>query len=209
VAMEAGFRSIYLGGSPDAQTLTTLVAGLAREGEVLLGLPHGDGRFGLFAPMPDYLGKVLEFTNRPPGEGLEPWLGRPPADCRIRRVDRDLFGRCLERDLLSGIYGGPEQALARSFGFCLLRGEQILSEAHAGPAAQGLIEIGTMTGERYRYHGYATLVCAHLIRACEERGWRTYWNCNSQNRASVALARRLGYRTVAEYELRGWFPEGA
>lgn len=191
----------------DGPALAALLGNLAPHGDVLLGLPPGDSRFELAPRRPEYLGNVLEFTNRPASKGLEGWLGRLPDACQLRRVDGELFSRCLERDLLVSIYGGVEQALAGSLGFCLMRGEQILSEAHAGPAALGMIEIGTMTQEHYRYHGYGTLVCAHLIHACEEQGWQTYWNCASHNRASVALARKLGYQTVREYELRGWCRE--
>jgi hypothetical protein len=205
IVQEAGFRSIYLGGLPDTQTLTRIIVELGQTGEVLIGLPNGDRRFEMLPPDCDYIGSTLEFTNRPVGEGLDVWLRQLPEGCQLQRVDRELFGRCLERDLLVSIFGSTEKALANGFGLCLMRGDQILSEAHAGPAALGMIEIGTMTHERHRYRGYATLTCAHLIHACEELGFQTYWNCAKQNQASVAIARKLGYRTMKEYELRACF----
>ena len=204
IVQEAGFRSIYLGGLPDAQTVA-IIAELNQAGEVLIGLPHGDRRFEMLPSNPDYVGSTLEFTDRPVGEGLDVWLRQLPEGCQLHRVDRELFGRCWERDLLVNIFGGAEKALANGFGLCLMRGEQILSEAHAGPATVGMIEIGTMTHERHRCRGYATLTCAHLVHACEELGFQTYWNCAKQNQASVAIARKLGYRAMKEYELRAWF----
>ena len=208
IVQEAGFRSIYLGGIHAAQTLALFVAELGQKGEVLIGLPHGDRRFEMLPPDPDYIGSTLEFTDRPVGQGLDAWLRQLPKDCQLHRVDRELFERCLERDLLVSIFGDVETALKNGFGLCLMRDGQILSEAHAGPAALGMIEIGVMTHERHRYRGYATLTCAHLVHACEELGFQTYWNCAKQNQASVAIARKLGYRTMKEYELRAWFARG-
>jgi RimJ/RimL family protein N-acetyltransferase len=48
------------------------------------------------------------------------------------------------------------------------------------------------------------MVCAQLIQECEEQGLRTYWNCDAQNPASAALARKLGYRHQKEYMLVAW-----
>ena len=32
-------------------------------------------------------------------------------------------------------------------------------------------------------------------------GFETYWSCNSENLASMMMARKLGYRTEVGYEL--------
>jgi hypothetical protein len=205
IVQEAGFGSIYLGGALSREALSPVLAELHKHGEVLIGLPRGDERFELLPAGLDFIGTTLEFTDRPAGEGLDAWLKQVPAGCRLQRVDPELFKRCLERDLLVRIFGSAEKALANGFGMCLMRGDQILSEAHAGPTARGMTEIGTMTHERHRYRGYASLTCAHLIYACEESGLQTYWNCAKHNQASVAIARKLGYRVMKEYELRAGF----
>jgi RimJ/RimL family protein N-acetyltransferase len=71
-----------------------------------------------------------------------------------------------------------------------------------------IVEMGVTTRAQYQRRGYATLTCAHLIRACEERGYRTYWNCAKQNLASAAVARKLGYRREKVYRLLAWFKSG-
>jgi RimJ/RimL family protein N-acetyltransferase len=96
--------------------------------------------------------------------------------------------------------------LEKGFGFCLVKEQELLSEAFAGDAALGLIEIGTITGEPYRRRGYATVCCAQLIRECEARGYRTYWNCAKDNLASAGLARRMGYQTEKEFRFVVWDP---
>jgi RimJ/RimL family protein N-acetyltransferase len=96
--------------------------------------------------------------------------------------------------------------LEQGFGFCLLREQELVSEAFAADAALGMIEIGTITGESYRRRGYAAVTCAHLIRKSEARGYRTYWNCSKENQASAGLARRLGYQTEKEFRFVVYSP---
>ena len=106
------------------------------------------------------------------------------------------------------IFGSAEAALLLGFGLCLVHpssvGQKLLCEAFAGPAALGMIEIGVDTREDYRQRGYGTITCAALIAECEKRGYPTYWNCDKRNQASLALARRLGYRDGQEYHLLAW-----
>ena len=89
--------------------------------------------------------------------------------------------------------------MEQGFGYCQVRDQELLSEAFAADAALGMIEIGTITSEAYRRRGYAALVCAQLIRECEARGYRTYWNCSKDNLASARLARSLGHQGEKEY----------
>lgn len=204
VVQEVAFGSIYVGGAVDAPLMHRLVDELRAKGDVLIGLWPGDERIPLLPGRRDYEGSVLDFADRPAGARLDEYLRVLPG-CEIRRMDRELFERCADRDLDAAIFGGVEKALERGRGMCLLRGDEILSEAFAGPSALGMIEIGTETQEAHRGRGYATLVCAHLIHDCEQRGYRTYWNCDKANLASAAVARKLGFRLEREYRLFAWF----
>ena len=204
IVQEACFGSIYLGGALDAALLGEIIGELRREGEVLIGLRNGDARWNLLSPEPDYQGTVLEFTERPVGEGLDDLLDAVPPGCELRRVDRELFQRCAERDITVAIFGSAETALEKGFGLCLMRGDTILCDAFAGPTALGMIELGVTTQERYRERGYATITCAHLVHLCEQMGYATYWNCARHNKASAAVARKLGYRMEKEYRLWAW-----
>jgi RimJ/RimL family protein N-acetyltransferase len=96
--------------------------------------------------------------------------------------------------------------LEKGFGFCLVSEQELVSEAFAADAALGMIEIGTISGECYRRRGYAAVCCAHLIRECEARSYRTYWNCSKDNQASAGLARRLGYQTEKQFRYVVWYP---
>jgi RimJ/RimL family protein N-acetyltransferase len=195
---------LYLGGSLDKLLLAQLVSDLRKKGEVLYGFWGADDPHIALLPKTEYDGRVLEFTDR---RG-DLRVYSPPEGCQIRPFDRALFERSEDYASNVAAYGSVEKALDNFRGFCLMRGDEILSEATASTAVNGVIEIGTSTREAHRRKGYATCVCAHLIRDCEQQGYQTYWNCAKQNIVSVALARRLGYQTEKEYRLYAWFPKG-
>ena len=70
--------------------------------------------------------------------------------------------------------------------------------------ARGVAEVGVGTSAAHRGRGLATLAAARVILACEARGYRPFWNAASQNAASVALARRLGFRTERAFQVAAW-----
>ncbi len=205
IVQELAGGTIYLGGSLTAPILSEVIRVLREEREVVAGLWPDDPRWQLLPPDPYYDGKAIDFTDRPAGDDLSRFLSLPEG-CRMQPVDGSLLPRLASYAWTVSIFGSPEKALEKGLGCCLMQDDTILSEALADAQADGLIEIGVYTHEPYRGRGYATLTCAHLIRACEARGFYTFWNAAAQNRASVALARRLGYRTEREFRVLAWSP---
>jgi RimJ/RimL family protein N-acetyltransferase len=202
-AQEAAFGTLFLGGRPTTSLVHELVVQVRQEQGVALALWPDHPYHQLLPPAPDFDGWELEFTDRPLGADLGPYLS-VPEDCELRPIDATWFERCRYRDHYAAYFGSAERTLAQGFGFCLVRGQELLSEAFAADAALGMIEIGTITGESYRQRGYGTMTCAHLVQECEARGYRTYWNCSKENQPSAALARRLGYRNEKEFRYVGW-----
>jgi GNAT superfamily N-acetyltransferase len=195
---EVAFGTLFLGGRPEASLVQELVAQLRQERDVALALWQDHAYNQLLPPAPDFDGWELEFTNRPLGIDPVPYLSVPDG-CKLLPIDAAWFARCRYGEYYAAYFGSVEETLAQGFGFCLLREQELLSEAFAADAALGMIEIGTITGEAYRGRGYAALTCARLIQECEARGYRTYWNCAKENLASAGLARRLGYQTEKEF----------
>ena len=204
IVQEAVDNSIFLGGSFDTQTFLEVFAALRREGDVLVGMMASDPRIRYLPDDPDYDGLTLEFYDRPVSEGLEPYLRRLPADCMIHRLDRNLIMQTEWGPKDVEFYGGSEAWEKICFGYCLMQGDEILCEATVGPPALGLYEPGVFTRKEHRGKGYATMVAARLIQEIEAMGGRTYWNCAKQNIASIAVARKLGYRTEKEYRCMFW-----
>jgi RimJ/RimL family protein N-acetyltransferase len=204
IVREAAFGSLYFGGAPDAAAINDVVSDLRHRGDVLIGLWPDDSLWEKLPVNPDYVGSVLEFSHRFADESV-PLVPEPlPEGCQLRHLDCDLFKWSMMAGYFVGVYGSAKKALKEGIGLCLMRGLEILSEGSAGPSANGLIEIGVETKKEHRHLGYASWVCAHLIKECEQLGLGTYWNCDAQNPASIALARKLGYRLEKHYKLVAW-----
>jgi RimJ/RimL family protein N-acetyltransferase len=204
VVVEPCDNSLYFGGNVNAAIVTELFDTLRQEGDVLVGLWLDDPRHSLLPPNPDYDGRTLEFYDRPIGKGLDQFLHPLPEGCQIHRLNRDLIMRTEWGPNDVAAWGGVDAWEKNCFGYCLMRGDEMLSEATVGPPAIGLYEPGVFTQEAHRGKGYATIAAAHLIQEVESRGYQSYWNCAKQNVASAAIARKLGYRVKKEYRCMMW-----
>lgn len=206
VLSESIFGTLYPVGAVDKNILTALVEAGRYERDTLIGLWPGDPLRAALPDSPQYEGTVIDCTDRPVGQGLDAFLSAVPAGCEIRPMDAELHPQSPWYEDRMEAHGSIGTLLEKEIGFGLVRDGALLSESSAGPVAAGIMEMGTITLEPYRGRGYATIVCAHTIRECEARGLQTYWNCNRDNQPSVALGRKLGYRSAREYLLFGWFP---
>jgi RimJ/RimL family protein N-acetyltransferase len=195
VVREVGWHHTFVGGRPDASALADAVARLREDGEVWLITWDGQPPELPDAPAPDIQLPLLELSERPADDAaLDLILAGLPAGFDIRRMDRALVERCEWRGYAAGASGGAESFIRDGLGFCLMNGREILCEVYAIYWGIDTAEIGVITNEEHRGQGYATLTCAHLVRACEKRGYRTTWTCRPNNPASAAVARRLGHR---------------
>ncbi len=142
----------------------------------------------------------LEFRSFDPrAAGFRGALGQPLADVELRDVDGASFDRCLWRDMLLAFCGSAEGFLRHGFGISLCRGDEVLAEGYAPLLGRSTMEIGVMTVEAQRGKGYATRVAAHVIDRCLERGFSVAWSCETDNPASAAIARRLGFQNEKSY----------
>jgi RimJ/RimL family protein N-acetyltransferase len=112
-------------------------------------------------------------------------------------VDEELFKRLADSE-------NTAATLEKGWGFCLMKGDEILCEVFASFLTGDVMEMGVLTHKPYEGRGYGTLTCAHLVQACEAQGFQTYWNTNAQNLPSLAIARKLGYRRELPYRLFYW-----
>jgi RimJ/RimL family protein N-acetyltransferase len=204
VVVEPTDTSLYFGGNINASIIATVFNALRKEGDVLVGMWLDDPRQTLLPSNPDYDGRTLEFYDRPVGQGLDQLLHPLPEGCQIHRLNRELIMRTEWGPTDVAAWGGLEAWERTCFGYCLMRGDELLSEATVGASAIGFHEPGVITQAAHRGKGYATITVAHLIREIESLGLQTYWNCAKQNLASAAVARKLGYRIEKEYRCMVW-----
>lgn len=204
-AVQEGYDGVvYLEGQLDADLVLAIYNELLQENEVLACLYADDPRFDLLPTEPYYQGWVLEYYDRPLGQGLDEIIAMLPDNCELRRLDRDLILLTQWGPDDVEFAGGLDAWEANYMGYALMRGDEVVCESTVGPPAIGLYEPGVITHEDHRGRGYATITCARLIQEIEASGLATYWNCNESNMASAAVARKLGYRIEKQSRVLAW-----
>lgn len=203
---ETMYGTIYLSGAWTPAQVAEMIHDFRRRGEVMIGLWPDDPRIALLPTNTDYIGTVYDFYDHPSATVLASLSAKMPAHCELRPLESSVFDSLIERAMLLKHYGDVDAALSTIMGYCLFYEGQNVCEAVAGPLIDGIREMGILTHKDYRRRGYATLTCAALLQACGRLGVQTFWNCNSSNLASVALARRLGYQRERAYTLYYWEP---
>jgi RimJ/RimL family protein N-acetyltransferase len=204
VVGEAAFGNLYMGGDIHYPSFRRLLGRLRHHGDVRVSFCPNDPRWQLLPHRPDEIGIKFDFSERLP-HADEYGSHVLPAGFKLQPMDRTLIQCSAARDLYSSMFGNTEQALKKGFGLCLTCSGEVLSEAFAGPAAHGYYQVGAATQTSHRRKGYATFTCSRLLAQIEQQGYRTYWCCAERDQASIALARKLGYKPSLEYHLEAQF----
>lgn len=202
VVTELADGTTYVGGEVDATNLEAVFGELTpASGDIVVGFSGMDDPLrAVLPPDPYRMGGAIDFTDRvPPAD--EDRLLAPPADTRVAEMDVTLFARTEWYQDSLVAFGSIDRWTDAGLGRCLMRDDEILCEATAGPAIRGTMEFGVLTREAHRGRGYATLTCRHLARACEQRGLIPWWNTSADNLASAKVARRLGFGRERHYDL--------
>ena len=199
------FGRTFIGGEIVPDVLDEAVKKLREAGRVLLDL--GDHRSAHFPAGSTEIESRVELYDRSSGDpSVDRLIESVPEELHVRSVSLETFNQCAWRDRLLAIFGTTSGYLERSIGYLLLDGTRILSEAHAFFWGDTVVEIGVITADGHRGFGYASIVAAYLIRACNDRGYSTYWGCHVNNLSSIAVARKLGYRIQNNYSLAYYPP---
>jgi hypothetical protein len=103
-----------------------------------------------------------------------------------------------------GVFGSPEDLVARGLGYCVLvvggpDTGRIASAASSAAICRRGIEIQANTDEAHRRKGLATVAAAALAADCLSLGLEPHWSTSRPE--SMALARRLGYTPDAIVDL--------
>ncbi|KQC14654.1 MAG: hypothetical protein APR63_05335 [Desulfuromonas sp. SDB] len=204
VLRSSWFGCTFIGGKIKPDILSLAIQKLRKTGEILINL--SDPHAAIFPPGSTDIERRVEFYDRPLEDpSISHLISSVPRKLNVNAVTHDTFNYCKWHDQLLAIYGTTSDYLEQSIGFVLLDGKHIVSEAHSFFWGDTTVEIGVITSEKYIGLGYASIVSAHLIRACEDRGYSTYWSCNQDNPASIAVARKLGYQ-IEKYYSNAYYP---
>ena len=199
-----GVRMTFASHGVSQAFLELSLADLRKTGGVVL-VRRPDGSEIWTPPEADIEVERIEFTEFDAIEGgYREALRRPLEGIQLREVDAANFEDCLWRDMLLAFCGSAECFLHHGFGLSLCRGDELLAEGYAPLLGRSIMEIGVISAEEHRGQGLATIVSAHVIERCLERGWSVTWSCETDNPASAAVARKLGFRGEQTYPVYGY-----
>jgi GNAT superfamily N-acetyltransferase len=122
-----------------------------------------------------------------------------PEGCEMRPINMEMLERCEWRDDMVFYSGSLDNFIKHDLGLCMMREDEIIVETYASAFGSSYAEIGAITHEAYRSKGYASIACAYLIQAVEQRGYHAYWSCDADNLGSSKVARKLGFKTERPY----------
>lgn len=89
--------------------------------------------------------------------------------------------------------------LEYGFGYCRLVNDTIASWCLSVYSSGNERELGLATATKYRRRGYATETAAACLSHCNKKGLIPHWQCDVNNRPSVALAEKLGFKKAFDY----------
>lgn len=194
------YGTTFFGGRVTDGFLANAVDGFRLAGAVRLVVSERDFAIRSLPAGQSRVIKRLEFpTRKPSGDGVGRFLKSLPGTCRIVSIDRGLFARCSWHDEVLSACGTVDRFMTHCRSVCLMRNDEILSEAYAIFMGAGRAELGAITKEEHRGRNYAAIACAHLIEGYDRQGIPAYWSCHQTNTASIGLARKLGFRDEQPY----------
>jgi len=188
----------FFAGEPDRE-----LASFKPKGVVGMVPPSEDWAKLIEACQP-YAEKVTRYAIQKNAQfdraNLEKLVAALPAGYEIKRIDADLYDKCLDiDDFKDGVchFASKEQYLEMGRGFAAVKDGAPVSVASSYTVYREGIEIEIDTLEAERRKGLASAACAALILSCLDDGLYPSWD--AANMDSVHLAEKLGYKFSREY----------
>lgn len=149
--------------------------------------------------------RVMRYAFKKEADGfdrqkLEAVVEGLTSEYELKKVDENLFMQCKKTDWCKDFvsqYDSYAEYKKNGAGILILHNGVIVSGASSYSGFINGIEIEVDTREDYRRKGLAYVACAALILECLKRDWYPSWD--AQNKWSVSLALKLGYRYSHEY----------
>ncbi len=126
---------------------------------------------------------------------------RLPDGIEVRPLDRTLFERAhhSRRELSAGYGEALDSYFDFGYGIYLLSEGEIVSESYVGYLGDGRNEVNVGTVDAWRGKGLASIASAFLAEETCRRGHAFTWSCITENAPSLAVARKLAFRSERPY----------
>lgn len=134
------------------------------------------------------------------------WKAALPEGYQLKKMDEALFEKYAKEMDPSylDLWGSGENFMAKGFGFCILRDQELASVCNTYYVSEGYAEIDIVTKDEHRRKGLAQIACAAFIHHCLNLGIEPVWDCDNGNRNSKVLAEKLGFKPIETYDMHWW-----
>ncbi len=119
------------------------------------------------------------------------WRDRIPEGFTLKLIDAELAEKHAD-------FKPIVDATTKRFGVCLMKDDELAAVCTAVCVGGNEAEIDIFTDEKYRQQGLATIAACAFIEETLSRKLTPNWACWPERKASVALAKKLGF--VEQFE---------
>ncbi len=201
VCSPAGY--VFLGGEPNQASLRQIVSYLKTLSYISLVCPL-DWKFKDFFLKAGFTTvDRIQFQRCVAVFNLDSWKEKLPSQYSISKINKEIFPQCNWYSFIRSCYGESDRFFSNGMGFCLTAQGKIVSESY-GLIAANKAEIGVVTDPSYCGQNLGTCICAIMLNYCYEHTIEPFLSCNSDNSASAAIAKKLGFEENCRYFFLRW-----
>jgi len=117
-----------------------------------------------------------------------------PDGYEIVKIDPDLFQRIEGLVVPKSFWDNATDFNEKGFGFCIMKGDEIVSWSYTVWIHGDKNEIGIETAYKYRGKGFSEIASKEFIKNCLKNHQTPVWSCRFENNYSYRLALKLGFR---------------
>jgi hypothetical protein len=142
--------------------------------------------------------KYCYIFNEEKYSNLRNLQNRLPEGYTIKSIDKAMIDNDVENliadDILGDFWISVDEFLDKGIGFCVLKGNKIISNCFTGYVSGNIHEMVIRTyGEENRRKGFATFVSRAFIDHCTSNGIMPYWGTDEDNIGSQLTAEKCGF----------------
>ena len=121
-----------------------------------------------------------------------------PEGYTIKRIDKAMIDKDVDNlivdDILEDFWISANKFLDKGIGFCVLKGNKVISNCFTGYVSGNIHEMVIRTyGEENRRKGFATFASRAFIDYCISNGIMPYWTTSEDNIGSQQTAEKCGF----------------
>jgi len=135
-------------------------------------------------------------------EKLQSYIDNFSPEYRLVHIDENVFQQTLKDEVAMewyGLYESAKDYAEKGLGYCIFKGDELVSGASSCISCNDGIEIQIDTKENFQRKGLATVCAAKLVLECMERNIYPRWDADCKE--SLMLAKKLGYELDCAYDV--------